>query len=185
MPLCRFGPPHPFVGIRGTNELVIGVVTSKSNVPHPIIAIIVAVLLFGGTGYGIYHHVTKAPEQRGEVEQALFAPYFKALEDKRIDEAWERYTTSRYKERFPLEVYRAHWRATLSSQRFDRELMTANMSYDAVNRHEYLLVTYGFTFDNDYVHAVYHVVRDADGQQRIDGSGRLYSGRPLVDTEPW
>lgn len=159
--------------------------TVKSDVPRPIIAIIVAVLLFGGVGYGIYHHLTKVPEQRAEVEQALFVAYFQAIVDGRIDEAWERYTTPRYKERFPLESYRAQWQVALSSKRFDRKLLNANMSYDAIDRREYLLVTYGFTLDHDYVHASYHVVRDASGQQRIDWAGRLHTGAPLVNAEPW
>lgn len=158
---------------------------TESDVPHPIIAIIVAVLLFGGVGYGIYYHLTKAPKQRREVVQALFGPYFQALADGRIDEAWERYTTAHYKARFSLEAYRAQWRAALASKRFDRKLLNANMSYDAPERQKYLLVTYGFTLDHDYVHAFYRVVRDADGEQRIEWSGRRYTGRPLADPEPW
>jgi len=157
----------------------------ESDVPHPVIAFIVAVLLFGGVGYGIYHHLTEVPEQRREVEEALFAPYFQTLAAGRIDEAWERYTTSSYKESFPLDVYRTQWRAALSSSRFDRKLLNVNMSHDAIERQTFLLVTYGFSLDHDYIHAVYHVVRDADGGQRIDWSGRLYTGRPLTDSEPW
>ena len=158
---------------------------AKSDVARRIVAVIVAVLMFGGTGYGIYHHLTKTPELRREVEQELFVPYFQALAEGRIDEAWERYTTPRYKEQFSLEAYRARWRATSSSKRFDRELFHADMSHDAVKDQTYLLVTYGFTLDDDYVHAVYHVVRDADGHQRIDWSGRLHQGRPLTAPEPW
>lgn len=157
----------------------------ESDVPHPIIAIVVAVLLLGGVGYGIYYHLTKVPKQRREVEQALFAPYVQAIRDGRIDEAWERYTTPRYKEQFPLEVYRAHWQATLSSKRFDRKLLEVNASYDSVKRQKYLLVTYGFTLDHDYVHALYHVVRDANGHLRIDSASRRYTGASSVKVEPW
>lgn len=158
---------------------------TKSEVPHPILAIVVAVLLFGGVGYGIYYHSTEGKEQSREVEQELFEPYFRAIEAGKIDEAWERYTTPHYKETFSIDAYRARWQTISSNEKFDREQLTVNASYDAIHRYDYLLVSYGFTLDHDYAHVFYRVVRDADGTLRIHESGRSYSGHPRLDPEPW
>lgn len=159
----------------------------SSNVPHPIAAIIVAVAIAGGIGYGIYYHLVKAPKNRAVEEKALFDPYFTALSDGRIDEAWERFTTPRYKELFPLARYREHWQQVFgkAGKITKRELAVSNGAYEVVNGRKYASVKYQLTFEHDYVQAVYEVVPGSDDTPRIDWAGRHVLTSSLTSPEPW
>ena len=141
-----------------------------SSVPHPIAGALVAALMLGGIGYGAYYGLVKAPQNRERLEQSLFEPYFAALSAGQIDEAWDRYTTPRYKQLFPLVSYRRHWQETFAraGSLDKRTLSVADDAYEAVNGRKYTSVRYQLTFAHDYVQAVYEVVPDTRGQPRID-----------------
>jgi hypothetical protein len=160
---------------------------SSSSVPHPIVAIIVAIVIAGGIGYGIYYHVVKAPKNRALDEQALFDPYFAALSEGQINAAWEKFTTPRYKELFPIDRYRAHWEQVFSKRGkiTKRVLAVANDAYEATTKRKYESVKYQLTFEHDYVQAVYEVVPGTDGTPRIDWAGRHELTSSLTNPEPW
>jgi hypothetical protein len=160
---------------------------SSSSVQHPIVAIVVAIAIAGGIGYGIYYHVVKAPKNRAQDEQALFAPYFTALSEGQINAAWERFTTPRYKALFPLERYRQHWEQVFAKRGriTKRVLAAANDAYEATTKRTYESVKYQLTFERDYVQAVNEVVPDAGGNPRIDWAGRHELTSSLTAPEPW
>jgi len=159
---------------------------TESSVPHPIIGALVALALVGGIGYGVYHHVVSS-QQSAQLEHALFEPYFDALARGQFDEAWQRYTTPRYKQLFPVERYRAHWQTTLSrAGRIERRnLAVANAAYQLSDERKYTSVQYQLTFTHDYVQAVYEIVPDGAGNPRIDWAGQHHSGSALTAPEPW
>lgn len=158
-----------------------------SSVPHPIAAIVVALLILGGIGYGIFHGLGEAPKNEERLEQALFEPYFKSLSEGHVDEAWQRYTTPRYKQRFPIENYRKHWqRAFSQSGRIvKRNLFVANAVNEPATQRKYTSVKYQLTFDHDYVQAVYEVIPDAPGNPQIDWAGRHQPASSYTAAEPW
>ena len=160
---------------------------SSSSVPHPIAAILVAIAIAGGIGYGIYYHLFKAPKNRARDEQALFAPYFTALSEGQIDAAWERFTTPRYKARFPLDRYRQHWEQVFAKRGriTERVLAVANDAYEVVTKRTYESVSYKLTFEHDYVLAIYQVIPDAEGNPRIDWAGRHEMASSFTAPEPW
>jgi hypothetical protein len=164
-----------------------GQVVANSSVPHPIAGLVVALLMLSGIGYGIYYHLEKAPQNRERLEQSLFEPYFEALSKGQLDEAWQRYTTPRYKQLFPLARYRQHWQETFSraGALSKRTLAVADAAYEAVDRREYTSVRYQLTFAHDYVQAVYEVVPDAGGQPRIDWAGQHQPTSSRTSPEPW
>jgi hypothetical protein len=160
---------------------------SGSSVPHPIAAIAVAILVLGGIGYGLYYNFVKAPKNRELTDQTLFAPYFAALSEGRIDEAWGRYTTPRYKQLFPIERYREHWKQKFSSSGHivKRDLVVASGAYELASKRKYTSVKCQLTFEHDYVQAVYEVVPDAEGNPRIDWAGRHQLPSSYTAPEPW
>ena len=160
---------------------------TESSVPHPIAALVVAALMLGGVGYGVYHALAQAPKAEARLEQTLFEPYFKALSAGHVDEAWQRYTTPRYQQLFPIEQYRQHWQQAFSKSGriVERSLFAANGAYELASKRDYTAVKYQLTFEHDYVQAVYEVVSDAQGHPRIDWAGRHPSGSSLTSPEPW
>jgi hypothetical protein len=158
-----------------------------STAPHPIAAVVVAVLMLGGIGYGVFRGLVEAPKNDARLEQALFEPYFKALSEGHIDEAWQRYTTPRYKQLFPIESYRKHWQQTFSQSGHiaKRSLFAANEAYEPASQRKYTSVKYQLTFDHDYVQAVYEVVPDAQGTPLIDWAGRHPPASSYSSQEPW
>ena len=158
-----------------------------SSVPHPIAAIVVALLMVGGIGYGIFHALVEAPKHDERLEQTLFEPYFKALSDGRIDEAWQRYTTPRYKQVFPSESYRQHWQRVFSQSGpiVGRELFVANEVNEPAGQRKYTSVKYQLTFNHDYAQVVYEVVSDAQGNPHIDWAGRHQPASSYTAAEPW
>lgn len=160
---------------------------ASSSVQHPVAAIIVAIVIAGGIGYGIYYHLVKAPKNRAQDEAALFAPYFAALSEGQLKSAWDRYTTPRYKELFPFERYRQHWEQVFSKRGriTKRVIATANDAYEATTKRKYESVKYQLTFEHDYVQAVYQVVPGDDGNPRIDWAGRHELTSSFTSPEPW
>ena len=160
---------------------------SSSSVQHPVAAILVALAIAGGIGYGIYYHAVRAPNNRAQDEQALFAPYFTALADGQIDAAWQRFTTKRYKQLFPVERHRQHWEQVFAQHgRITRRvLVVANDAYEAATKRAYQSVKYQLTFERGDVQAVYEIVPDADGNPRIDSAGRHELASSFTTPEPW
>ena len=158
---------------------------TESSIPHPIAAAVVALSLLVGVGYGVYHHHT-ASKANEQLEETLFAPYFAELAQGHIDQAWQRYTTPRYKRQFPLPRYREHWQAALhSGGLLKRNLAVANGAYQVADQHQYTTVQYQLTLADDYVQAVYEIVPDDKGNPRIDWTGRHHTGSSLTAPEPW
>jgi len=143
--------------------------------------------MLGGIGYGVIHGLTNPLQTQEPLERALFEPYFKALSEGRIDEARERYTTPRYKQLFSAERYRQHWEHTFSRAGHiaKRNLFVANAAYELASGRHYTSVKYQLTFDRDYVQAVYEVVPDSQGNQRIDWAGQHQPSSSYTSPEPW
>ena len=160
---------------------------SESKLPHPIVAAVVATLMLGGIGYGIYHALIEEPKTSVQLEQTLFDPYFKALSQGHIDEAWQRYTTPHYKQLFPVERYRQHWQQMFlhSGHIAKRDLFVVNQAYQLANDRHFTSLKYQLTFDHDYVQVVYEVVPDSRGNPRIDWAGQHQSASSLTSPEPW
>ena len=160
---------------------------ARSSVPHPIVAIVVALLMVSGIGYGVFHGLLEAPRNEARLEQALFEPYFKALSEGRVDQAWQRYTTPRYKQLFPIESYRQHWQRVFSQSGaiVERKLFVANEADEPAQQRKYTSVKYQLTFDHDYVQAVYEVVPDARGKPQIDWAGRHQPASLYTAAESW
>lgn len=160
---------------------------TESSVPHPIAGALVAVLIVGGIGYGVARGLMKAPKHEQQLDQALFEPYFSALADGHVDEAWQRYTTPRYKQLFPLEDYRRHWAGVFSQSGHigERKLFAANEAYEVATRRQYTAVKYQLTFERAYVQASYEVVADSTGMPRIDWAGQHHAASSSTAPEPW
>jgi hypothetical protein len=162
----------------------------QSNVQHPIIAAIVAIAFIVGLGYAGYYFAYVEPKNRVRVEENLFDAYFNELSAGHIDEAWQKYTTDHYKEKFPLELYRKHWQELFEKYGHitKRSIDTATDSSGFAKDDRAVVVGYELTFEKISEHPFYYVVKDTDGGERINLAGVIHSSgtfRPVLDEQPW
>src|SRR5438477_299578 len=140
------------------------------QVQHPIIAIIVALAIVGGIGYGIYYHFVISPRTGAAVEEKLLAPYFALIGEGKLDEAWQRYTSDRYKKNWPLEKFRDFHRQSLAERGAvtRRNLFAAQRQYTAYQvavseknsnpSGKWISVRYQLTFERGFELIQYQVV---------------------------
>lgn len=162
----------------------------QSNIQHPAIAAVVAIAFIAVLGFAAYYFWYLEPQNRARVESDLFGPYFTELSEGHIDEAWQKYTTDKYKEKFPLEIYRAHWQQIFSrnGRIIKRSADTATDSYGFRPDDSAVAVGYELTFEKGAVHPFYYVVKGSDGTERInlagvEGTSAAYRSR--LDPQPW
>jgi hypothetical protein len=150
-------------------ELIMAEVTVSGK--HPVIGIIVAVGLIVACAYGVWR-MRNQPKLEAAMERRLFAPYFQALQERRFDDAWQKYTTDFYKSRTPLEQYKAIWTERVEQQGSIAErgppwfISMANHSVHAVETidfGEHLLFEKNFS-----VTVLFSIVSGDDGVYRID-----------------
>jgi hypothetical protein len=158
-----------------------------SEAGRRIVAIIVAVLMLGGFAVAIIYNAVFTPRNRARVDATLFQPYYAAIAAGRIDEAWERYTTARYKRLHPLPSFREHWQSTLSSKGaiVDKQLYSANSTYELFTGRTSYAVVYHLKLERDFFTLQYTVRQEEDGALRIDYAAYQRQGVPLAEPQPF
>jgi uncharacterized membrane protein len=122
---------------------------------------------------GLYKSYQKTTAFNEELNQKLVTPYFTLISEGKTEEAYQKFTTDRYKAQYALADYQANY------QRIERERGRLNRwkvfdreeTYNVIDGSRLLRVKVDCYFGekNYFINIVLELTKDAQGNYKVDG----------------